>query len=171
MKKNGVHVIKILFTLYLAVMGIIVYRAGANIYHYAESEISPAWSFFGLSDWSVLITHFYISSLYPTLIAVNYISKSIKGISGNFTSPVPFKRRFSVFRFISTMLILGYGLLASFAINDIWNGSEIYLSMEWTYLHVYFYLYHFYLFVNVTDIFLKIRVDKHIISCETKKMV
>jgi hypothetical protein len=154
MKKNSVHAIKIFYTLYLAVMSVFVYRAGVNIYHYPEPELSPAWSFFGSSDWSVLFTHFYLSFLYPVLIAINYVIKSIKGISGNFTSPVLFKRVFSVFRFISTVLILAFSLFAYYGITFIWYRYKILIA--WTYLHIYFYLFHFYLIVNVIDIFLKI---------------
>lgn len=152
--------IRILYTLLLLVSGIPAFLAGKRICS-SKPELSPEWSFFGTSDWSVFGTVYYMSFFYVLSAAVGYFVKLMSDSYGNTdslsTGKVSARTPVSALRFVSTLVLMGWGLLAFCAATDIWHGSEPDYTMEWTIMYAYFVLYCFYLFVNVIDILLKVR--------------
>jgi hypothetical protein len=149
---------RIIYTLVLAVLGILAYQAGINIYHYPKPELSPQWSFFGTSDWSIFNSSYNLSYLYVLLNALGYVMKVIGFSFGEsewpkVTKNIILRTTISEFRLILTLILVIGGFLAFCAGLDIWHGCEPDVSSEWAIMYVYFYLCYFYFVLNVVDIF------------------
>lgn len=65
------------------------------------------------------------------------------------------KKIVNIVRCTLCILLLGLGIFAYLAGTDIYHGTELDLSMEWTIFCLYFYLSYLFIVISVVDFFIK----------------
>lgn len=160
MKKNisissTILSIKFLITLIFLIYYPFILYANYYLCNSTIHELSPPYTFFGTSNWSLFVTGFYLSAFYIWANVPRYCFKMID------TEEIKWKKRsftryfFSITRGILTIILIFGCLFAFLAGTDIWHGNENDFSSEWTIMFIYYKCFYIYLLINIIDIILK----------------